>query len=316
MRRIVQAASSLLMVLLLLGCEVNPEPPKFSIMATPDDKVTRPGGTIEVACGRAFHINNEKEEYAFKATYESKCKIKQLENKGHTVKLQIDENCLEGDVKIKIEATGKGGVTTKDVTFKVKRKLLIWEVLPPRPEKIPAAWMMVDDFEKEGKLNATGGFRGNWTYRNGKCKFSFVKDKVDGSGVLRIDFKLPFKELSSCGYYEYFKGAEEGKSEKFDLSEYKEVTFMIKSGDDTIHKMRFELIEWSEFAQYKQGPVAVTDEVVVATKFWRRVVIPFAHFAKHIKVNSLKSLSIKMDSVDKNVKEGVILIDNLAFIKK
>lgn len=306
--RISSFLSLLLMILLITGCKVKPEPPAFKLYVTPDDYVSRPGGIIEVECEKVFKINHKPENYQFTAKYKSNCKIDVLSNKGHYLKVKVDENCIKGKIDITVTATGKGGSTSHSAEVKIKRRMLIWEVLPERPEKIPASWSMVDDFEKSGKFNLWKGFRGQWTYRNGKCNF-----KIE-NGLLNINYVLPYEDLSSCGYFEYFKG-DEGKAESFDLSPFRRVTFMIKSNDKKLHRVRFELVEYDKVSQVHQGAVGTTDEVILATNYWRRIEIPFPHFAKGLHLKSMKSLSVKIDSSDRNLKSGSILIDNIAFIK-
>ncbi len=172
--------------------------------------------------------------------------------------------------------------------------------------------------------NRLGGHFNSWGYEFGICKFV---DAPDGeSGVLSLEYYLP--QLNSyCGYADHFAMAEDCLAEPFDASSYEYITFKLKSGDGQAHWPIFEIVGWSEFADAHQGAWEASKPLMAPADEWRRYELNIMHLIKDPNVidpSEIKSFGFRINQSELlkdgtkviNGNEGLILIDDLALIKK
>ena len=173
-------------------------------------------------------------------------------------------------------------------------------------------------------INRLGGHFNSWGYEFGICKFV---DAPDGeSGVMALEFYLP--QLNSyCGYADHFTKGADCLAEPFDASDYEFVTFKLKSGDGQAHWPLFEVVGWSEFADAHQGAWEASGPLEAPADEWRRYELNIMHIIKDPKVidpREIKSFGFRINQTELlkngskviNGNEGLILIDDLALIKK
>ena len=173
--------------------------------------------------------------------------------------------------------------------------------------------------------NRLGGHFNSWGYEFGICKF--VDPPEGESGVLALEYYLP--QLNSyCGYADHFSTGEDCLAEPFDLSSYEYVTFKLKSGDGQAHWPLFEIVGWSEFADAHQGANEASKPLEAPANEWRRYELDIMRLIKDPNVidpAEVKSFGFRVNQSDLlkeggqkviNGNEGLILIDDLALIKK
>jgi len=173
-------------------------------------------------------------------------------------------------------------------------------------------------------INKLGGHFNTWGYEFGICKF--VEPPDGESGVMALEYYLP--QLNSyCGYADHFITGEDCLAEPFDISDYEFITFKLKSADSETRWPLFEIVGWSEFADAHQGAWEASRPLEAPAGEWRRHELNVMHLIKDPKVinpSEIKSVGFRINQSellkgrDKllNGNEGVILIDDLALIKK
>lgn len=190
---------------------------------------------------------------------------------------------------------------------------------PLWPAPLPAGWKLVNDFENDaeppkGELrgNLLGGVTGTWGYKAGKCRIEIAPE--GGSKRMKILYALPMGD-SQCGTFEQFAG-EKGKAKPFDLSAYDRMVFLLKSGDDAEHKVRFEVVELDPYDAAQQGYTGET-KLLTAGKEWQRVEVKLDEILHPMfKRKSARQAGIRIDRKTEENASGVLLIDNVAFIEK
>jgi|GEM_PF-4610470 len=309
----------IVLAFVLLACETVPPPPQFVIKVDPKEAEVTAGVRIQFHCEKK---GDEKDAYEYTATMESPCKLETEEQKGCLGSYVVDPECLGGKGTYTVVAKTKGGETKQIVEFAVNQKLSPKEVLPSRPDPLPANWRVIDGFSggATAKDNPTGGLRDAWTFNNGKCSQS------DGpEGTLRLGISLPL-QISQCGFVEHLKvvkteekkGGKPVTKEEFqsmDLTGFQAITFQVKSADDKPHALHFEIIDHDARSLNGQGQVWTADETLVAKPHWRRFEFPIADIPKGLRLGTTRSIGFKIDGKDGFGEEFAILIDNLALVR-
>lgn len=298
-----------LILILFSFCKVPP--PKVHIRVEPAVSEVEAGSEIFLigVCGLTKFIPK------YKWRVEGECKAELKDPRNIRTALKIPRDCKEGMVTIFLEVTTKRGVSKAEVTLKV---LPLKQTLKPfvvRYAEPPLTWKMLNDYEKfeEPLKNLWEGAFGVWGFEGGKCEI--ISPSKDETGELKIKYYLPISR-SACGHFEYFKG-ELGKSEPVDLSSFEKFTFILKSADGKQHRIRFELVEFDPWEKVIHQGVVGESKIFVAENEEKRYEIDLNEL-KHPQMNikSGKQIGLKIDKKDGNGTEGVIIIDNLAFIQK
>ncbi|MBM4373202.1 MAG: hypothetical protein FJ098_16220 [Deltaproteobacteria bacterium] len=174
--------------------------------------------------------------------------------------------------------------------------------------------------------NNLGGHFNAWGYEYGICKFVDVPEGEERKGVAALEYYLP--QLNSyCGYADHFRTGEDCVAERFDLSAYEKITFKLKSGDGAAHYPLFEIVGWSQFADAHQGAWEASKPLEAPAGEWRRYELNVLELIKDPKVidpKEIKSIGFRINQAEKlkdgsklvNGNEGIILIDDLALIRK
>lgn len=185
---------------------------------------------------------------------------------------------------------------------------------PLWPDPLPVGWKMLNDYEAplEGRKTLWGGFFDTWGFRGGKCRLSQVEE--GGSRRLRVEFALPLAN-SQCGTFEYLAG-ERGKPREVDIRPYRSVVFLLKSGDESEHRVRLEVTELDPYDAALQGYVGES-RPLVAGREWTRYEVRLDDILHPMFDRSKgKQVGIRLDRKDQGGPSGVILMDNLAFVGK
>jgi hypothetical protein len=152
-----------------------------------------------------------------------------------------------------------------------------------------------------------------WKFEFGICDFAEVPE--DDEGALAISYDLPHDD-DYCGYFEHLKLGQDCEAEPFDSSIFEKLTFIVKSGDGEPHEVYAEMVAWEKFAEFHQGRTEPVGPFKVPADKWVRYEVPLVDLYKDTLIpDSIKSVSFKV--VRQNQADtGVILFDNIAFIKK
>jgi hypothetical protein len=169
------------------------------------------------------------------------------------------------------------------------------------------------DFFDDVKLNLLEAPFAAWTYESGIC--SFVSPPKEEAGVLALSYDIPYDD-AFCGYFENLAMDKSCESGPFDARDYETLTFIVKSGDDQEHKFVAELVPWERFAEFHQGEPRHSG-TLLAGKEWKRYELPLAEIMKDpVERQRIKSVSFKIKREPNYPDSGVVLLDNVAFIKK
>lgn len=230
------------------------------------------------------------------------------ETKGASTKVTFPEDCRAEKFRVSLAVKARGGlVKASKVVDVIPIKKPEW------PKPTPSHWKILNDYEKPGdpRANNWGGFFGTWGYQGGKCGIAYG-DKSPGK--LTLTYAMHMGD-SSCGTFEYLKGIR-GKSEPVDISGYDRITFLLKSGDDQAHKVRFEIVELDPYAATLQGYVGESD-LLTAGPEWKRYEVRLdSVLHPHFDRTKGKQVGLKLERKNLEQASGVVLLDNIAFIGK
>ncbi len=169
------------------------------------------------------------------------------------------------------------------------------------------------DYFDDVQLNLLDAPFGEWNFEFANCFFDAAP--AGDEGVLAFKYDLPHHD-DYCGYFENLKVGEDCETQPYDTSEFTHLTFIAKSGDDKSHRLHVEMINWERFAEFHQGrpesvgPFDVTDK-------WQRYEIPLGDLYKDtLNPSGIKSVSFKIKREANFPDHGLILFDNVAFMKK
>lgn len=152
-----------------------------------------------------------------------------------------------------------------------------------------------------------------WKFEFGNCEFGTAPDGEEG--VLALHYDLPHHD-DYCGYFEHLKLGKDCEAAPFDSRAYDKLTFIVKSGDGERHEVYAEMVNWEKFAEFHQGRTEPVGPFEVPVDEWKRYEIPLTELYKDTLVpEEIKSISFKVMRKDQADK-GLILFDNVAFIKK
>ncbi len=218
---------------------------------------------------------------------------------------------------------------------------------PPKPvwpNPVPENWVVVNDYEtpadlsepvidpktkkaipKENKpKNLLGGEWGTIGFNGGKCALAQVKD--GDNTVLQITYTMP-SETSECGTFEYFMPTIEKKVGKklvknypqfWDLRPFDRITALIKSGDSKTHNVKLHITELDPYGSQLQGYVSPTKNIVAGPE-WQRVEFELdktLHEFFDRSHGKLTGIRIRFQEQDNRNDAGVVLVDNITFIRK
>ncbi len=323
--RVAIVVAALLLLALPSACEKRKADPIKAVETTPaPSRNGKPGGAIRVNADAGAtvrvalvkHIDYKDEKFVFKWTSSGPCKGTFDRDDNFKIEYTIPEDCKGGTDVLTVDVTTSSGTVKRTVEVEVKPKKAVVGLTPTVPDPIPGSWDILNDYDgpiadKNLRKNRREAFFGTWTYRDGKC---ILSEYAEQKGVMEILFKLPFDDLSACGYFEYFKGTEEGKAEVADLSGYLKVGIIVKSADGQKHQLRVELVEFDKYAPYNQGIVGTSDPIIVDGE-WRRHEVFVRHLAEGWNAASVKTLGLKIDRKDGNAAEGRVLVDKLYLLR-
>jgi len=222
------------------------------------------------------------------------------------VKFPADCESERFRISVMIESAGNKTVDRKTVQV-VRVEEPMW------PDPLPPGWEVLNDYEKPGKprANLWGGFFGTWGFHGGRCG---IKYGDDAPGVLRLSYAMHMDD-SSCGMFEYLKG-ERGKSKPVDISPFEKIAFMLKSGDERVHRISFEIVEFDRYAASLQGYVG-DSRLLLAGPEWKRYEVRLDEVLHtYFERKNGKQVGIKIEHKNQEQASGVVLLDNIAFIGK
>lgn len=224
------------------------------------------------------------------------------------------DKTVEGrEVKCIITIGGDGKSVGLAVNAAKKRKKTAEEEAADKKARESGQITEVEDFFDDVYLNLLGAPFDTWTYESGSCSFADGPEGEDGVMALRYD--IPYHD-AYCGYFENLGLGRDCEAQAFDATEYKALTFIAKSGDGAVHRFSTELVPWERFAEFHQGKARLMGPFEVGEK-WKRFEIPLSDFCKDPdEIRRLKSVSFKFKREANFPDAGLLLIDNVALIKK
>ncbi|MBL6974499.1 MAG: PKD domain-containing protein [Deltaproteobacteria bacterium] len=236
------------------------------------------------------------------------CRPAVEDSTGASTKVAFPKDCRAESFRVALVVKARGGKVKASKTFKV-----IAIKKPQWPKALPSHWKILNDYENPGdpRANNWGGFFGTWGYQGGKCGIKYGDKSPE---KLTITYAMHMGD-SSCGTFEYLKGTR-GKSEPVDISGYDRVAFLLKSGDDKVHRVRFEIVELDPYAATLQGYVGES-ELLTAGPEWKRYEVRLDNVLHpHFDRTKGKQVGLKLEHKNLEQPSGVVLLDNIAFIGK
>ena len=309
---------SVVVLFVLPACKTQPPEPKLEW--SPGEGRAMAGDTLEVRATQP--LGQQKEKFDFEWTLSGACAGKLANATDWKATYTVPEDCPGGTLTFSLKSTTRHGATVHNVSFRLQPlpKKEQMGLLPARVDPMPATWDALDDFERlfpeEESLrrNNKDAFLGTWSYRNGKCELTTAQD--GSSRVLNVAYRLPHggpSVHSACGYFEYIQG-KPGEAQKADLSGFDRFGFIARTTDGGPAKLRIELVEFDEHANYNQGMVGESAPILIDGE-WRRHELPLKKLAVAWDLASVKSIGFRIDARDGNHGEGAVLLDNLVFIR-
>lgn len=225
-----------------------------------------------------------------------------------SARITFPGDCEAGHFQASVRVAARGGKVGARKTIRViELEKPVW------PDPVPDGWKILNDYEKPGdpRANNWGGFFGTWGFHGGKCGIRYGEKSP---GKLTISYAMHMDD-SSCGTFEYLKG-ERGKSKPVDISGFDKITLLVKSGDDQIHQVRFEIVEMDPYAATLQGYVGES-RLLTAGPRWKRYEVRLDKVLHpHFDRKMGKQVGLKLERKDLEQASGVVLLDNIAFIGK
>lgn len=167
--------------------------------------------------------------------------------------------------------------------------------------------LLLDNFD-HSLLNLLGRKANAYKKLPSVCKHSLTdEEKYEGARSLKLDFDK--KSSGWCGYYTFLNQVD---GEYYNLSPYKDVSFMIKGKEGKeIFEIGMADKSWIIIGDsLKAGPITKYLPEGVTTE-WQEVIIPLEDFGA-LDFSEMGSFAIKFHKAGK----GTIYIDNLKFHKK
>jgi hypothetical protein len=279
-------------------------PPKVSI-----------DGPAEVRAGEAAALSARVSPVRDKATYAWSVS-------GPCAAVLSDPAAARTSVTPAKDCTGDGltvSLKVKDGSVEVPASTPIRVTPVPKaepvwPSPVPESWKILDDYEIAGtpRKNLWGGFFGPWGFKAGQCALSCG---AEAGGALRITYSFPMGD-SQCGTFEYLSGPE-GKPKPTDITPFGKVVFLVKSGDARAHKVRLEIIEYDPYAPPSFQGLESEGPLVTAGPEWQRVEVDLDKVL-HPRSDrtKTKSVGLRIERKDQDQASGIVLVDNLAFVRK
>ncbi len=301
----------------------------------PDTRVIESGATLK------GNIDNKTGiPYTYEVTSPQNCGELKLKDES-AVEFTFVAKSHEADCTDEIKLALKGGEEIVNASFTIKVKAGAQEPeLELRPDPIPDTWLMVNDYEntmqehtftctrkptggeenvpgeeveEELKLNLLKATFDTWQYEGASCTYADLPEGVTGVAALAYD--LPYDD-AFCGMFENLGLGKDCETDKRDLGNYQALTFLAKSGDAAEHKLYVEIVQWEKYAEFHQGKAAEFGPITIPADRWKRFQIPMEKLCRDdVQPFSVKSVSFKVKRAG-HPDKGVILIDNVAFIKK
>jgi hypothetical protein len=162
-------------------------------------------------------------------------------------------------------------------------------------------------------LNLRDAPFGPWTFEFANCSFGAAPEGE--TGVLPLAYDLPHND-DYCGFFENLGMGKDCETTPLDASVMESVTFIVRSGDGEKHSFFVELVAWEKYAEFHQGRSEAFGPIE-AGKDWKRFEIPVSDIVKkEIDPASIKSVSFKVRREANYPDHGLILFDNVAFVRK
>jgi hypothetical protein len=171
----------------------------------------------------------------------------------------------------------------------------------------------VVDYYDDVQLNLHNAPFGPWNFEFANC---FFDETYEGEeGVLAYKYDLPHHD-DFCGYYENLQVGEDCETRPHDTTAYSHVTFIAKSGDENKHRFYLEMINWERFAEFHQGRPEFTGPFEAGPEWTRYEVKLEDIYRDTLNPEGIKSVSFKIKREPNYPDHGLILFDNVAFLKK
>ena len=315
----------LLLVLVSAGlvfpaCQGKPPEPRLE--RSPSSGQVVAGETVELRA--TTPLTHQREKFTYQWSASGACVGPLRGADSWKVSYEVPADCPGGTLTFALQSRTRLGTTSHTASFVIEaRPALVEEEVglhPVRPDPLPANWEMLDDFDRPlpdepgDRRNNRGAFIGTWTYRDGKCELASVESA--GSRVVQISYRLPHRSStinSSCGFFEYFQGTA-GEAQQADLTGYESFGFIARMDGEGEARIRVELVEFDQYAPYKQGIVSESETIVVNGE-WRRHELPLKQLARTWNLAKTKSIGIRIDARDGNGSTGALLLDNLVLLR-